>query len=167
MPTAKNNAAPLKRGGNAGVHAFSAELADEILDRVASGESVRAICLNNPRMPCHQAVRKWIAEDRAGFGGRYASAREAGWEAMADELFAIADDTSAIEAKPEISGALVAQQRLAVDTRKWFLSKVLPQRFGDKVEISGNPDAPLITRIELVPVAPRLPAGKVIEHEDE
>jgi len=106
-----------------------------------------------------------IYDKPAGIAERYAHARRLGYEAMADELFTIADDTSQIAANPEISGALVAQQRLAVDARKWFLSKVLPQRFGDRVTVVGDPDAPIVTRIELVPVQPRQLGGKVIEHE--
>ena len=55
-----------------------------------------------------------------------------------------------------------------MDTRKWFLSKMIPHRFGDRVEVIGNADAPLITKIELVAVAPRMidtiPAA--IEHDD-
>jgi len=38
--------------------------------------------------------------------------------------------------------------------RKWILSKMLPRRFGDKIEISSDPDAPALTRIELVAVYP-------------
>ena len=40
---------------------------------------------------------------------------------------------------------------------KWLLSKLLPRQFGDKVtqEIVGDGGSALITRIELVPVAPR------------
>ena len=43
------------------------------------------------------------------------------------------------------------------DNRKWLLSKMLPKQFGDRVtqEIVGGGDQPLITRIELVPVAPK------------
>jgi hypothetical protein len=48
------------------------------------------------------------------------------------------------------------------DSRRWFLSKAMPRKYGDKVtqELVGNLDAPIVTRIELVPVAPitrRLP----------
>jgi len=80
-------------------------------------------------------------------------AREAGYEVLVDELFAIADDRSFV-GKPD-ANAIVAQQRLAVDTRKWFLSKVLPHRFGDRVEVTGNPNVPIVTKITLVPVSPR------------
>lgn len=41
--------------------------------------------------------------------------------------------------QPEITDAIVQQRRLAVDSRKWLLSRVLPKIYGDRVEISGNP----------------------------
>ena len=52
----------------------------------------------------------------------------------------------------------VQQSRLRVDSRKWLLSKQLPKKYGDKItqEITGDASAPLVTRIELVPVAPVL-----------
>jgi hypothetical protein len=51
----------------------------------------------------------------------------------------------------------VQQARLRVDTRKWILSRMLPRRFGDRVttEVTADPNAPLLTRIELVAVPPR------------
>jgi len=72
---------------------------------------------------------------------------------MAEELLSIADDRSFMGRTD--ANAVVAQQRLAVDTRKWLLSKMLPRKFGDKIEISGDPDAPVVSRIELVAVHPR------------
>jgi hypothetical protein len=51
---------------------------------------------------------------------------------------------------------LVQKQRLQVDSRKWLLSKMLPKVYGDKIELSGDASAPLIQRIELVAVRPKL-----------
>ena len=85
---------------------------------------------------------------------------------MADELVELADsDCTGPDGKPD--NALVQQRRLQVDTRKWVLSKMLPRKFGDRLEIGGDPDAPVVTRIELVPVAPRIIAANpvTIDHE--
>jgi len=51
---------------------------------------------------------------------------------------------------------------LRSDNRKWLLAKLLPKRFGDRVtaEVVGDANAPLLTRIELVAVAPT----RVIDH---
>jgi hypothetical protein len=66
---------------------------------------------------------------------------------MAEQLFAIADDGSKdwIERIGD-SGQVfripdhehMARARLRVETRKWYLSKLAPKRYGDKVEIEVN-----------------------------
>jgi hypothetical protein len=78
---------------------------------------------------------------------------------MADELIEIADADCTVDGKPD--NALVQQARLRVDTRKWILSKMLPKRYGDRVttEVTGDPNAPLLTRIELVAVSPKRSSG--------
>jgi hypothetical protein len=48
------------------------------------------------------------------------------------------------------SGA-VAKQRLQVDTRKWMLSKLAPRKYGDRLELAGDPKNPItVARIERV-----------------
>lgn len=55
--------------------------------------------------------------------------------------------------------SVVNAARLQIDTRKWVASKLMPRRYGERVTLEGNPDAPLqtVTRIELVAVAPSSP----------
>jgi len=102
------------------------------------------------------SITDWIRFDQQNGGAeiatRYARAVEARAEMLADQLLDIADDRSFMGRTD--ANAIVAQQRLAVDTRKWLLSKMLPRKFGDKIEISGDPDAPVVSRIELVAVHP-------------
>lgn len=38
---------------------------------------------------------------------------------------------------------MVERSRLMVDVRKWYLSKVLPKKYGDRLELAGDPDAPI------------------------
>ena len=63
--------------------------------------------------------------------------------------------------------ALVQQARLRVDARKWLM----PKKYGDKVtqEITTDPDAPPLTRIELVAVYPsrRLEDLPALDSDDE
>ena len=154
-----------QRGGRNGSQpVFTREIDEEICRRLATGESLNSIC-RTQGFPSAPAVKKWVAEDRAGFGTRYALARETGYEVLADEVIALSDDTSYVY--ESTASAIVQQRRLAVDSRKWLLSKVLPKIYGDRVEVTGDPDAPILHRIELVPVAPKVIEPKVIEHEDE
>jgi len=110
---------------------YTADLADRICARLAAGESIRSIC-RDPAMPGTSTVMRW-KEDDASFRARYAYSREAGLDAMAEEALAIADDTSGDPAR----------DRLRVDTRKWLLSKMAPRRYGERVTLAGDEDAPM------------------------
>jgi len=42
-----------------------------------------------------------------------------------------------------ITGDMIERAKLQVDTRKWLLSKMAPKRYGDRLELAGDKDAPL------------------------
>jgi hypothetical protein len=44
--------------------------------------------------------------------------------------------------------AAVQKHKLQVDSRKWLLSKLAPKKYGDKLELSGDNENPLVHRIE-------------------
>lgn len=120
---------------------YSAEIADEILDRLADGEALKAICRDD-HMPCDRAVRFWIIDDVEGFAPRYARARDAGLDRMAEDLVEISDTTElgqTITKKAtgdEIkTGDMIEHRRLRVEARKWYLAKLAPNRYGDKIQV--------------------------------
>jgi hypothetical protein len=106
---------------------FTQELADEICERLATGESLRSIC-RDEHMPTETAVRKWALEDREGFGSQYTHARDLGLDAMADQVLSIADNK---DVDP-------AHKRIQFDARRWYLSKMAPKRYGDKLQHTGD-----------------------------
>lgn len=119
---------------------YTPELAAEICERLASGESLRSIC-KSAHMPDEKAVRYWAAQPDHPFSEHYIRAREIGYLAMADEILEIADDGSNDWMEREgkngepafvLNGEHVQRSRLRVDTRKWVLAKMLPKVFGDK-----------------------------------
>jgi hypothetical protein len=75
---------------------------------------------------------------------------------MSEEIIAISD---ANYTGPDgfVDNGAVQQAKLRSDNRKWYLSKMLPKRYGDRIttEITGEDGGALITKIELVPVAAR------------
>lgn len=123
---------------------YTPEVAAEILKRLAAGESLLSIC-KDPLMPHRSTVYEWVLNDRDGFSDKYAQARDVGLDRMADEVVEIADDgtndwmRSNDPDNPgyQINGEHQARSRLRVDTRKWYLSKLAPKRYGDKLELSG------------------------------
>jgi hypothetical protein len=118
--------------------AYSQEVADAICARLAEGESLRAIC-RTEGMPSETRVRAWALDDVRGFSAQYARAREIGYQAMAEEIIAISDDSSGDTIQTEQgerpNTEFVSRSRLRVDSRKWMLSKMLPKVFGDKLEL--------------------------------
>jgi hypothetical protein len=81
----------------------------------------------------------WCAKD-ADLADRYARARDSMIDAMADDLLTIAD-------KPAADAVEAQKHRLQVDARKWLLSKLAPKRYGDRLEVAGDPTAPMKTDI--------------------
>ena len=132
---------------------YTHALAVEICKRLANGESLLAICSDKDNaFPHRSTVAEWVVEDREGFADMYARARDAGLDVMAERLLAIGG-----EAKPGVitvdkhdklgrpvtettTKDTVERDRLHADTLKWYLSKLAPKRYGDKIAIehSGN-----------------------------
>jgi hypothetical protein len=121
-------------------------LAEEILERLADGDSLASIC-HDEGMPDERSVRRW-ARNQGDFGGQYAAARRLGYEKRADELLEIADNSSADwidtgNGKRVLDTLHVNRARLMIDTRKWLLSKMLPKVYGDHLTVAGDPDQPI------------------------
>lgn len=124
---------------------YTNELADSICRRLAAGESLRRICMEED-MPNADTVYQWVIEDRQGFSDKYARAREIQAEVMFDEILDIADDGSndyMTITKGDFSyniedKEVTNRSRLRVDSRKWYLSKVLPKKFGDKLDLTSD-----------------------------
>jgi len=131
---------------------FTQSIADEICERIAEGESLRAICAGDD-MPNKATVFKWLAADKA-FSDQYARARECQADALADEVVYIAD-TPQIGTKSvskatglEITeGDMIEHRRLQVDARKWMAGKLAPKKYGNKQEIDLNVTDALAERL--------------------
>jgi hypothetical protein len=130
---------------------FSQQIADQICERLADGESLRGICAGD-EMPNKSTVFRWLAA-RKEFSDQYARAREEQAETLADEIVEIADDDPGVISRGEgdrvevsVDSAAVAHQRLRIDARKWVASKLKPKKYGDKVsqEISGEGGGPIV-----------------------
>ena len=116
---------------------FSQDLFDRICERIADGDSIRAICLETD-MPSKASVMRWLAADSA-LSDQYARAREMQADHEFDEIKAIADLASAED---------VQVARLRVDARKWRAGKLRPKVYGDKVELGGPGGGPLQVLIQ-------------------
>ena len=117
------------------------EIEQEVLDRLSAGESLNSICGGDFPV-AESTVRKWAIEDVEGFGAKYARARDIGLDCRADRM--IADAKAATDAP---------LGRLAFDADRWYLSKLAPKRYGDKIDVTtaGEAMAPNLV-INVIPV---------------
>lgn len=134
---------------------FKAGVIEQACERLAKGESLNKIA---PDLGVSQgAFYSWI-KDNQEFAEKYARARSVQADVLAEQIVDIADESPALifrdvsddgEGKTVISvdSAAVNHQRLRVDARKWFASKVAPKKYGDKIEVGSDPDKPLVHRV--------------------
>jgi hypothetical protein len=128
---------------------YAPEMADAICERLADGESLRAICAGED-MPAKATVFRWLAAN-AEFRDQYARAREAQAEHYVDEVVEIADENEgrALLGDGEEAVAVVfdstavARNRLRVDARKWAAVKLHPKKYGERLALAGDPEAPV------------------------
>jgi hypothetical protein len=98
---------------------FNDPLADAILERLSSGESLRSIC-QTPGMPNRVTVLRWVANDVEGFAALYDRAREMQAHSMAEDILDIADD-----------GRNDWMRANAADDARWVLN-------GENIQRSNN-----------------------------
>lgn len=101
---------------------YTPEWAEEFCEKVAGGLSLHKICEADDQ-PAERTVYAWL-NDKPEFSQNYARARERRAERDADKLVEIADDLDIDH----------NHKRLMIETRKWIASKMLPKKYGDKVE---------------------------------
>ncbi len=103
---------------------YSPEVADRIIERIATGEGLMKICAD-PDMPTRANFLIWVNQNFGGLQSAYARARLVGYDCMAEHAVMIADDTS------EDANS----RRVRVDTRKWLLAKLHPAQYGDRIMV--------------------------------
>ena len=110
---------------------YTRDLDDIICDRMAEGESLRAIC-RDVGTPSEGTVRGWAVRDVDGFGERYRAARLLLMDYWADQIADIADD-----------GDLDPRDRhIRTGVRQWIMSKV-SRSYGERLVHSGDPESPV------------------------
>jgi hypothetical protein len=108
-----------------------------ICEELEKGYSLRSI-LRRENMPSSRTFFKWIDESEEKVK-QYERSVELRSEFLFDEIIEIADkqgeDVSEDESGNQIiNHNIVQRNRLQIDARKWALSKMLPKKYGDKIQ---------------------------------
>lgn len=147
---------------------FTQAIADAICERVMSGETLRQVCASEGT-PSRSTVHKWLAADPI-FADQYARAMAVRADDVFDEIFDIADDgqNDWMERRGadgemvgwQENGEALRRSALRVDARKWALSKMLPKKYGDKLELAvttppseGEIDAAIAAKLAAMAVS--------------
>ena len=113
-------------------------------------------------MPAWRTVYDWMYKDDvlgaegSGLSAAIARAREIGYDAMAEECLIIADTPQIGTKKVFSSGSdededsmtvteedMLGHRKLQIETRLKLLAKFNPKKYGDKVQVGGDPGNPL------------------------
>ena len=122
---------------------------DEICEIIVNGKSLRSALSKVNKSA--QTFFIWLREDEFK-SKQYARATEERAELMFEDMFDIADEIpQIIETKfgNSIDTGHIQDKRVRIDTRKWALSKMMPKKYGDKVE-ADNEDKEIKLTIEVV-----------------
>jgi hypothetical protein len=117
----------------------------EFCRRLALGRSAVSVC-EDADMPSYNTLYDALSKDE-NFQGEYARAKELRAEAYLEELSEIADDGRndwmTIKRGNEYvevpNREVLERSKLRVQTRQWIMSKMLPRKYGDKLDVNhGN-----------------------------
>jgi hypothetical protein len=112
-------------------------------------------------MPVTSTVFLWLSK-HPDFSEQYARAQSDRAAFLAEEILEISDDSTGDfidlgEGKIAPNAVSVSRDKLKVDTRKWLMSKMAPKKYGDKLELGGDPSNPInvVTEVRRVIVDPK------------
>jgi hypothetical protein len=128
---------PAKRGRQT---TYTQYMADLICARIANGETLSSICLEDD-MPGRRTVTDWLMT-RDDFAAQYARARAAQVDFEADEIRDIADESGGdayIVMTPngpvaKIDGEAIQRAKLRIETRQWRAERLNRRVYGNSVK---------------------------------
>lgn len=121
---------------------FTQDKGDEICHHIIEGLSLRSICAL-PDMPTMKTILNWV-DRHEEFLQQYTCARRMQADIKFDDLKDLAKTANADN---------VQCVKLQIDTAKWELSKTLPKKYGDKIDVglSGKVDSTINVVTRAIP----------------
>lgn len=116
---------------------YSEQIAHDVCEHIAKGGSLVSYCKREDT-PSYTSIMKWMGM-YPDFAEKYARAREAQADVLAEEIIDIADSK---RDDPQRS-------RLMMDARKWYAGKLRPKKYGDSMNIGGQEDNPVKAEMSL------------------
>lgn len=128
------------------------ECFDWIISEIESGKSLIST-LNTNGMPSTSTFYIWLESEKEK-SKRYAHACEARELKILDEILEIADkqgeDVKHTDSGDVINHNVIQRNRLQIEARQWYLGKVRPEKYGNKVDVTtGGEKLPQVTIFQL------------------
>ena len=114
-----------------------------VLASIQEHGNLRQACRDN-KIPATTFITRVEKSER--LAEQYARAKEQGIERFADEIAEIADN----ESQDIFNPSKVARDRLRIDSRKWLLSKLIPKKYGDKLDLDVKGDQNITITREVI-----------------
>jgi hypothetical protein len=134
---------------------FTQALFDRICERIAEGESLRAIC-ETKDYPARRTVLRWVEADEK-LQKQYGKAQMDRIDHYAEQIIEIADEVRTGEKRVTKANGdvevtevdMVERARVQIDARKWTCARMNPKKYGDRVlnEHMGEDGGPLVVQI--------------------
>lgn len=130
---------------------YTPEVAQMVCERIAtSSRSMGTLC-REEGMPSLATLYRWL-DSELDFAQKYARARNDQTDFLAEECLEIANTqhpgdkvtTSTKDGVKITREDMLGHRTLQIETRKWFISKMHPKKYGtQKVQLGNDPDNPL------------------------
>lgn len=121
----------------------------KILEEIRSGKTVRSIfsALGQDRSKLYA-----YCKENPDYDKRYKEALEIGCESQFDEIGDIAHEIPReiydAQGNRVYDKSDIEWKRLRIDAAKWTLAKKMPKKYGDKLELGGDPTSPMRMTVE-------------------
>lgn len=123
---------------------------EQVLNGLRAGTPLTIIC-SAEGMPCDDTIRAWAAGDEE-LSRAIACARETGFDRIAMDALAIADEVSDKDTIVTQHGEIANKEwlmrsKLRVETRLKLLAKWDPKRYGEMIKHAGADGGPMALTI--------------------
>lgn len=140
------------------------DICDHIFSEMSTGRSVNKILEEDEGMPSRKTFYRWIRISEE-VRNNYAHASKERADCIFEKMLATAeyvengetvettvDDDGKVTVKTKKSD-MYAHRRLKIDAYKWMLGKMMPKKYGDKIDVTSG-DKPLGNAISVTIVPP-------------
>lgn len=141
-----------------------AAVMEVICQKLMSGsKGIAYICRDDDELPSIAIVHEWLAKENSAGGEKplldmYTRAKQIQIDYLVDETVEISDNEAGnpvvidgvvvlVDKKPvmQVDTASVQHAKLRSDNRKWIAERLAHRKYGNKLEVSSDPERPLST----------------------